>query len=444
MGTGLAETAIETFRGVEKTLPGADAPWLAALRRRAIESFERSGHPPVRDEDWRFTDISGFARRAFRAPTALRAAGPRAEDPFASVPRHELSFVDGRYAGGRVAGPALPAGVRVEPLAEALRRDGKTAESHLSAQVGVDRPFAALNTALFSDGALVTVPDGCIVGTPIHLLFHSTGAEGEMTHPRTLVVLGRSSEATVLETYVGGPATEGPRVTNAVTEVAVGPDAKLHHVRLVAEGASTFHAGTLRISGARASAVTSHSIAFGGALVRNEIHASLDGEGADLYLGGLFVPRGTQHVDHHTRIDHAAPHTSSREVYKGILADSARGVFHGRILVRPGAQKTDAKQTNKNVLLSKAALVDSTPQLEIYADDVKCTHGSTTGQMDEDAIFYLRSRGIDDETARGILSYAFGRDVLDRIRDEAVRTVLGAALLRRLPGGEALHAGGLA
>ncbi|MGH8309983.1 MAG: Fe-S cluster assembly protein SufD, partial [Steroidobacteraceae bacterium] len=288
--------------------------------------------------------------------------------------------------------------------------------------------------ALFTDGAYIHVPAHTVLERPIHVLFISTGAtngHSAMSHPRVLVVLDDDSQAAVVESYAG---PDGARYfTNVVTEIALGAHAVLDHYKLQRESAEAYHVGSIYLRAARSANCTSHSISVGGALVRNDVMAVLAGEGGECTLNGLYLADGQRHVDNHTTIDHAMPHCDSREIYKGILADRARGVFNGKIIVRPDAQKTDAKQTNKALLLSDDAQINTKPQLEIFANDVKCTHGAAVGQLDEDAIFYLRARGLDLQQARDMLIHAFAGDVLNRIRIEPLRKSLEEHLLSELP-----------
>ncbi|MGH9317412.1 MAG: Fe-S cluster assembly protein SufD [Thermoanaerobaculia bacterium] len=386
---------------------GRAAAWLGQLRRRAFDRFVQVGFPTPKLEAWRSTGVGPIAR----VPWSLEKNG-QAER------RH-----------GR-----LPRGVRVVSLKEILAREPETVQPHLSAIAGLDRnPFAALNTAFVENGVFVEIGRGIVVEEPIELRYALAGdGEPRIAHRRVLIVAGEASQATVVETYAG----EGgqPYFTNAVTEIVVGDGAVLEHYKVQREDTAAFHVQTIAVRQQRASRFTSHNVALGGRIARTDLDVSLDAEGSECTLNGLFVGTGTQHLDNHTTIDHAKPHCVSRELYKGILDGKSRGVFHGKILVRPDAQKTDAMQTNKNLLLSREALVNSTPALEILADDVKCKHGSTIGQLDADAIFYLRSRGIGEEEARALLTYAFAADVVGRIRLQPIRDSIEGLLGLRLPG----------
>jgi Fe-S cluster assembly protein SufD len=329
---------------------------------------------------------------------------------------------------------ALPKGSRLENLAAVHQTPGRGIERYLARNGPFDRhPFVALNTAFFADGALVEVPAGAIVEGPIHLLFVAADASSGrslMVHPRVRIVLGANSQASVVETYAGSSAAK--YFTNTVTDIVLGENAVLDHYKLQYESATAYHMGALSIHAQRSATCASHSISMGGALVRNDIVAVLDGEGIDCALNGLYVADAERLVDHHTTIDHARPHCGSREIYKGILADRARGVFNGKIVVRPDAQKTDAKQTNRALLLSEDAVINTKPQLEIFANDVKCTHGAAVGQIDEEALFYIRSRGLSDAEARRLLIHAFAADVLDRVPLAAVRSGVELRLQQQL------------
>jgi Fe-S cluster assembly protein SufD len=417
------------FAGAQGTGP----TWLQALRHDALARFESLGIPTTHHEDWRHTSLAPIARTTFRLP-AERSLGS-ARPSSLGLDAHEAVFVNGRFAPWLSSLSGLPAGVRVASLAETVAASPERISRWLARIARLDgQVFTALNTAFLEDGAYVHLEPATVVEKPIHLLFYSTNAEGlpTLTHPRTLVVAERGSQARIVETYAG---PEGEvYFTNAVTELALGENAAIEHYKMQRESEQAFHVGRVQADQARASQLSSYSLSFGGSLVRTDIDVTLGGEGASCGLYGLFLGHGRQHVDHHTEIDHAVPHCSSRELYKGVLDEQAKGVFFGTILVRPDAQKTDAQQTNKNLLLSKEALVTSTPRLEIEADDVRCKHGSTTGQIDPTALFYLRSRGVGEAEARSLLTYAFAADVLERVTVPAIRKPLASYLSMRLPG----------
>ena len=349
--------------------------------------------------------------------------------------------MDGRYSAKLSAIGPLPRDVWIESMGEVLITDPKILRPHLTASAPVEAPsaFAALNDALWRDGALVHVPAGAAVAGPIHLLFVATGAgAARVEHPRSLIVLERESRATLVESYaaLGGDA---PYLTNATTDIVLAEGAALDHYKIQSEGGGAFHIGRTRARQARESRFGSCAITFDGRLVRNEVTVRLEAETAGCWLNGLFVVGGRQHVDTHTVVDHAAPRATSRQLYKGILDGHARGVFNGRVIVRPGATGTDAHQTNKNLLLSDGVEVDSKPQLEIFADDVKCSHGAADGQVAEEAVFYLKSRGLDEVSARTLLTFGFANEVLGAIRVESLRARLEALLAARLNGGRVAH-----
>jgi Fe-S cluster assembly protein SufD len=355
-----------------------------------------------------------------------------AQFTFGSLAARRLVFVNGHYlAKASSIGPGKE-GVTLTNLAAALATDSGVIEKHLGCYAqGEDNPFTALNTAFFQDGAFVHVSAGKIVKEPIHLVFISTATEtGAALHPRNLLIADPGSQMTILETYVS--TVDAPYFTNAVTELVLGEGAVVEHGKFQDEALSAFHMAAIHAHLGRNCRLISHSIATGARLSRNNIRTSLAGEGVECVLNGLYLTRGDQLADHHMIVEHAYPHCNSHEYYNGILDGRSKGVFHGRILVRKAAQKTDAKQTNKNLLLSEEATVDTKPQLEIYADDVKCTHGATVGQLNDESIFYLRSRGIGTETARRMLIHAFAGEIIERIRHAPAREELDRVVWERL------------
>jgi len=436
--TGAARFAAD-FDTFLRELPASEPAAITALRRMAIERFVTLGFPTLRQEEWRQTNVGAIAQGSF-----VRYEGPEPTvdlsrlEPLAEGAAARLVFVNGRLSQRLSTLGELPAGVIVASLAEALEKAPDKVEPWLGQHARFDdHPFVALNTAFLRDGALVWVPRGVVVEKPIHLMFvsNSTGSEPIVTFPRNLFVAGENSQVTIVETYAG----EGAYFTCPVTELVAGPASVVDHYKVQIESREAFHMATFQIEAERSCAPSSHSISIGGALVRNDVNAVLDGEGIDCILNGLYLGEGRQVIDNHMRVEHAKPHCASHELYKGVLDGAARSVFNGLIHVHPGAQKTDAKQSNRNLLLSSNAIANSNPQLEIFADDVKCTHGSTVGQLDEDAIFYLRSRGIGQEAARSLLTYAFASDIVERIKVEPVRRDLEEFLFARLPQGEVVR-----
>jgi Fe-S cluster assembly protein SufD len=415
--------------------------WLRAARRSAAEAFERVGMPTTRDEEWRFTNVAALANTTF-APAPAAAVGPEDAARFIvpGLAGPVLVFVNGRHAP-ELSTPGAPlAGLAVITMADAIAHIPAALEPHLARHAAVTgRPFTALNTALFEDGVVMSVADNAVVEAAVQVVFLATVTPvPAMITPRVLVVLGRNSQARVIETFGGiGPAGG---FTNAVTEVVVGEGSVLDYYRSQREAESAYHIGHSQLDLGRASTISSHVMAFGGLIARHDAVAVLGGEGANCTLNGLYLADGARVIDNHTEIDHATPHGTSHELYKGIISGRARGVFNGRIRVRPDAQKTDAKQTNKTLLLSDEAQVNTTPQLEILANDVKCTHGATVGQLSADALFYLRARGIGLDAARNLLVRAFAAEVTSRIGLEPVRTGLDRLLGAMLPGAVAEEA----
>ena len=409
------------------SLPGGAR--LRRTRQAAIERFSGLGFPTTHNEAWKYTNLAPFLKTPYQpAPPT----GFSRELPAASPGATRLVFVNGRFAPELSKTQTL-AGVKISRFQEAFTR--RSIVDRIGATAVFDtNAMVALNTAMFEDGALIEIADGAVLDAPVELLFVAT-ADGSVAYPRNLIIAGRESQARIVETYLGSDAAG--YFTAAVTEALVADGAVIEHYKLQEESEAALHFGMLAVRQGASSNFVSHNIAFGGALVRNEIAVVLEGEGADCNLNGLYVTGGRQHVDNYTTLDHAQPHTTSHELYKGVLDGTSQAVFHGRIIVRPEAQKTDAIQRNKNLLLSDGAVINTKPQLEIYADDVKCTHGATVGQVDADAIFYLRSRGIPLEEARSLLTFAFTSQMISSMKVESVRERLGPLLLRRLAGGGA-------
>jgi Fe-S cluster assembly protein SufD len=375
------------------------------IREEARQRFADVGFPTTHDEDWRFTSVAPISKLVAQA---LVPAGV----PFQ----------------GRTLLSAQPRGVEICKLSQAPK---DILDHYLARYASIqNNAFVALNTANFEDGLLIRIPKGAVIEEPIHLVFESS-ANGHPTvaHPRTLIVAGADSQATIVESYTGG----GAYLTNPVTEIVAEDHALIDHYKLQTDGPKAFHVSTLQIQLGRDTNFRSHSLSFGGSLVRNDVNAVLS-EGSECTLNGLYLVNGAQHIDNHTSIDHAKPHAASHELYKGILEGHSTAVFNGKILVRKDAQKTDAKQTNKNLVLSEDAVINTKPELQILADDVRCTHGATIGQLDTEAIFYLQSRGIGLADARNLLIFAFARDIVDRIKVASLREQLEQILLEKLHG----------
>lgn len=415
----------------------ASAPvWLRSLREQGLSELSRRGFPTARSEDWKYTDVAPIVSRPFAPAAAPSKMELKARMEQIALPGPRLVFVDGRHSPELSSLAGLPAGVTVKPLRQAVREDGDALAAVLGRRARLEaNPFIALNAALLETGAFVQVRPGAVAPSPVQLIFLSSGAQAEpvLASPRVVVVAGENSEAALVELYAGRDG--GLSFTNAVTEVVLGENARLHHYKLQAEPDSAFHVASLHAEQARDSRLVSHAFALGGALARNEVSSLFAGEGGECVLNGLYVGRGTQHLDNRTDLDHAVPRCTSRELYKGVLDGRSRGTFHGRVLVRADAQRTDASQTNRNLLLSEDALVDTRPQLEILADDVKCAHGAAVGRLDEQALFYLRTRGIPKAEAERLLTYAFASEVVGAVTLEPVRARVEQLLAARLPGG---------
>ena len=426
---------LSDFEARAKAAPSGPS-WLRKQRERAMAAFVAQGLPTTRDEEWRFTPVTPIAETAFVPGERLHVSPDElAPWTFGAETAAELVFVNGLFVPALSRVADLPAGLEVGTLGLMLGAGGAEIEPYF-AQVAPasGSPFTALNTALSDEGAFVHVRRHAVIERAVHVLFYSTvSGAPSVSHPRLLALVGEHAEVRIVETYAG-PAGH-VYFTNAVSEFVAGDRAIVDHYRVQRESTSAYHVGSLQLRTGRETVFVSHNLALGAALARNDIGAMLGGEGGDTTLNGLYVGDGTQLVDNHTIIDHAQPHNGSHEVYKGLLGGRARGVFNGKIIVRPDAQKTDAKQTNKALLLSDEAQINTKPQLEIFADDVKCTHGATVGQLDEDALFYLQARGISRADARAILIRGFAGDAVNHVKFAPLRERLEATLLALIPKG---------
>ena len=436
--------ALEHYRrewsAAHATLPGSGVGWVERVRREALDRFCDRGFPTPRDEDWKYTNVRPIERRAFRLDPASgdRAAGGTdadADEPAGRLAGLEttarLLFVNGRLATAHSAPTGdRPEGVRVESLARVLESDPDRVEPHL-ADTGEGNAFATLNRAFLGDGAVITVPRGVRLPRPIELVFVARGESDVASHPVTLVLAGEDAGATVIEHHLGAGAAS--KLANPFTRIVVGERAAVEHHLLLEEDDATWHTGNIDARVAAGGHLGSNAVQLGGRLVRYGIDVSLEGTGAEVVLNGLYVTRGRQHVDFHTRVDHREPGGRSEQVYKGLLDGHGRGVFNGRVLVHRNAQHSDASQSNHNLLLSSDAEIDTKPQLEIFADDVKCSHGATVGRLDERAIHYARSRGLGEKAARALLTFGFAEDVLARMGEPAVRRHVERGLMEALP-----------
>ncbi len=420
---------LSTFEGFEKSLNGNSASPVHGLRRTAIDRFAALGFPTSRDEAWKNVSLAALTRIPFTSPAQYDPQGVTSGqiDPFVfnGLACTQLVFVDGFYAPELSVHQPLPDGVEAGSLAAVLESNPERISEHLARYAGYEEhAFTALNTAFLKDGAFIFIPKGVALETPVHLLFVSTSkAKPTVSHPRTLVLAENNAQATVVETYAG--LDGGAYFTNAVTELAAGDDTVIDHYKLELESPDAFHIANMQLTQGRNSAVSTHAFSLGGGFVRNDVSALLAGESGEATMNGFYLLEDGQHVDNYTLLEHAEPNCTSHELYKGILNGASRTLFRGKIHVHQKAQKTDAYQTNQNLLLSDAARVNTKPQLEIYADDVKCSHGATIGQLDENALFYLRSRGIERKTAHHMLLQAFADDIIDRVKIDPVRQQLG-------------------
>ena len=414
------------------------APWLDTLREKAFDRFAAHGFPTSAEETWKYTNLSGLAKIALKADSDRHIGVEHGVEHGVEQVRLrelvlgaektavELVFVDGNLEKELSWRGVLPGMARVMPLAEAIQADARGLREALSEEIS--DPLVDLNTALFQDGVYIHIPAGIVIESPIHLVFLSSGRG--MSNPRVVIRADGGSQVSVVETFAG--PRDSAYFTNAVTTILAGHGTVIEHYRLQREGSEAYHISNLRIRQLRSSSVTSHVVSLGARLSRQQIEAALQGEGSSVTLNGLFILSGRQHADHNTIIDHQSPHSESSEFYKGILDGQSRGIFDGKIIVRKDAQKTSSRQVNRNLLLSPTAIVDSKPQLEIHADDVKCNHGSTIGQIDEDALFYMQARGIASEEARNLLMYAFASEIVERMKIETVRNQLQSDLLHKL------------
>ncbi len=430
----VADAYLKSFSHFERE---AKPPiWMLPFRKGGLARFAELGFPTLQHEDWRFTNIAPIVKLPFKPVFEAMADDLTSEAlknfPFADLPGSRLVFVNGHYAAVLSKIAKLPAGVTVASVASVLAAEPALLEKYFaqSSPAG-DNAFDALNQAFFLDGGFIHVPAGKVVEQPVQLIYVTTSNQnGATIQPRNVIVAEANSQLTVIESYV--TAVGAGYFTNTVTELVVGDKATVEVLKFQDEAVDAFHMAAIHGRFGRASNTRVHSFALGAKISRNSIRTNLAGEGLECILNGLYLTRGEQLADHHMVVEHAQPHCASHEYFNGILDDKSKGVFHGRILVQQLAQKTDAKQTNKNLLLSDDATANTKPQLEIYADDVKCTHGATIGQLNQESIFYLRSRGIGPETARRMLIHAFAGEIIERVKHEAAREELDKLIWERL------------
>ena len=429
---------LDDFRTLEQTLDG-EPGWLGQLRRQALSRFQQIGFPTVRrgNEEWKYTNVVPVADATFNYPLTAGSDGLKAAQLREITPWNDswvnLVFVDGHYSEDLSWLSRHLGGAHIANLADAIDTHGDLARQHLAKYAGFQEDgFTAANTSFLRDGAFIHVPDDHSVSTPLHLIFVSTDrGRPTVSHPRTLIVIGKHSKVTVVESYVA--LSQASYFTNTVVEVAIDEGGKVDHYRYLNESARAFHIGVTRTHQGKDSTFSSTSFAMGAEVARNDLHVFLNEPGSSCYLRGLYLTEGNQHIDNHISIDHVAPHTTSRQYYKGILSGKSQAVYSGKVLVHQDAQKSDAHQSDKNLILSEEAEVDTKPSLEIYADDVQCGHGATTGQVAEDALFYMMARGLDAQTANTLLIYGFASEILDTVQLEPYRLYLDGLFARSLP-----------
>ena len=416
--------------------------WFAEQRQSAFNIFQESGFPNTKNEDWKYTDVKPIARNVFSNITgnniAISDNGLEA-NLFKNLECINLVFINGTYSEKHSNIKNISDKTMIKNMANALVNDENSLKKHMAQYARADSgSFEALNIAFIQDGAYINIPANTNIEKPINITYISTGNLNKFaTHPRNLILLGENSNATVIENYVGNGDIN--YFTNSVTEIVLLQGSTLKHYKIQQESSDAFHIANLNTSQSKDSHFESHSISVGGALVRNNINASLDEEGAEIIMNGLYITENTQHVDNHTRVDHLKPHTHSRQNYRGVLNGKSRGVFNGKVVVHPQAQKIEAYQNNANLLLSNDSEIDTKPELEIYADDVKCTHGATVGQLDDNMLFYLRSRAVDEQTAKNLLTYAFADEVINNISSKPIKNKLEHLIISRLPNSSLLR-----
>ena len=416
--------------------------WFTKQRQLAFNIFQESGFPNTKNEDWKYTDVKPISRNIFSNITESNVAINDDEldaTLFKNLECINLVFINGAYSEKYSNIKNISDKTVIKNMANALVNDESSLKKHMTQYASADSgPFEALNIAFIQDGAYINIPANTNIEKPINITYISKGNSNKFaTHPRNLILLGENSNATVIENYVSNGETN--YFTNSVTETVLLQGSSLIHYKIQQESSNAFHIANLNTSQSKDSRFESHSISVGGALVRNNINASLDEEGAEIIMNGLYITENTQHVDNHTRVDHLKPHTHSHQNYRGVLNGKSRGVFNGKVVVHPQAQKIEAYQNNANLLLSDDSEIDTKPELEIYADDVKCTHGATVGQLDDNMLFYLRSRAVDEQTAKNLLTYAFADEVINNISSKPIKNKLEHLIISRLPNSSLLR-----
>lgn len=424
---------LNEFKKFENSLNGESALQIHGVRKEAISNFSKLDFPNTKDEEWKYTNITSLLKYNFKPASIKVEVSVEQVNKFLfdKLEHSLLVFINGQFEEKLSKIKNLPEGVIAGSIAKAIKQKSPIVEKHFGKYSDFkNQIFTALSTAYTKDGAFVFIPEGKIVEGPVHILFlASSGDENILSQPRNLFVAGKNSQVTIIEHF--SSLDQSIYFTNSVTEIVAEENAIVNHIKLQEESKKAFHIGRMEVEQERASNFTSYAISLGGNISRNDFNCKFNDEGGECTLNGLFLLDGTQLFDVHTLIDHAKPHCNSHEHYKGILDEKSRGVFNGKVMVRKDAQKTNAFQENNNIILSNDALVNTKPQLEIFADDVKCSHGATIGQLDDDSMFYLKSRGIGEETAKTILIHAFASDVVQTIKIKAVKDYIEEILTQR-------------
>lgn len=419
------------YSKIEAKLPGGSLPWLRALRNDALKQFSGRGFPSLREEEWRYTNVSGIEKNLFEPrlePSDRQIDKDRLEN-YRLADCWQIVLVDGYYSAELSDLAGLPENLTIKSISEILEADAGQIQPYFGKAAGIDEhSFIAFNTAWFGDGTFIRIPAKTVLVKPLQLL-HVVTDPNRLAATRNLVIAESMAQAQVIEIYAG---VDQAYLSAAVTEVFVEPNADLTMIKLQCESEKAYHFGGTYVKQARDARFNHHNFAFGSLLARSDIHSDLS-QGSECHLNGLYLGTKRQHLDNHTRINHLEPYGISREVYKGVLDGRSRGVFQGRVVVAEDAQKTDSEMNNRNLLLSNDAEADTKPQLEIYADDVKCAHGVTVGQLDEKSVFYLQSRCIEEETARNMLTFAFANEMVAKIKQKSLHDLVLAEVLKRFP-----------
>jgi Fe-S cluster assembly protein SufD len=435
MATESTSRYVAEYQTIAPTLPGQNLPWLQQLRKEGLSKFSATGFPSPREEEWRYTNVSTIEKKLF-APVlkgfeyaSVDAVDAKLIKSSLLTDTWSVVLINGHFCAGLSVLDGLPAGVQIIGLADVLNNQSVLVEKYLGQSVSnQEHNLVAFNTAWFGDGVFVHIPAKQVLNKPIQIL-HVVTDNDAVAATRSLIVLGEQAEAEIIESFAG---VEESYLTATVTEVFVEANAHLTLYKTQTESVKAYHFGGTYVKQAQDSRFTHHNFAFGGLLARTDIHTDLD-KASECDLNGLYLGANRQHIDNHTRINHLKPHAISREMYKGVLDDRARGVFQGRVIVAEDAQKTDSQMNNRNLLLSDDAEADTKPQLEIYADDVKCGHGVTVGQLDEKSIFYLQSRSVDIDAARNMLTFAFANEMVDKIKIKSLHDKVLEQVLARFP-----------